>query len=423
MEKYYNKALELDKMDSLAGLKYSFVENEDLVYLDGNSLGRMPVKTADLISQVTEGEWGQRLIRSWNEGWIDLPRRIAAKIAIIVGAGEDEIFVGDTTSLNLYKLAFSVLHSDKERNEIVSDELNFPTDLYVLQGLINYQFKNHVLSLARSKDGMTIDYDSLKALIGKNTSLLTLSYVAFKSSFMYDMQRINDLARDNGAKIIWDLSHATGAVPVNLNENGAEMAVGCTYKYLNGGPGSPAFLYIRKDLQEKMINPVSGWFAHEKPFDFNHDFKQADDIRKFGIGTPSILSMAAIEPGLDIIIDAGVDNLRRKSLVQSRFLIEMIREHLLPLGFELASPIDDESRGSHISVRHKEGYRINRAMIEPVNGAVPVIPDFRPPDNIRLGIAPLYNSFMDLFYSVERMKQIVEDGEFNDFNIDRLMVT
>jgi len=193
------------------------------------------------------------------------------------------------------------------------------------------------------------------------------------------------------------------------------MAVGCTYKYLNGGPGSPAFLYVRKDLQDKMINPVSSWFAHKKPFDFDLGFTPSPGINKFAVGTPPVISMAAIEPGLDLILEAGIDNLRRKSLVQSRFLIDMIKEFLLPLGFEMGSPYDDETRGSHLSVRHKDGYRIYRALTEPRNGAITVIPDFRPPDNIRLGIAPLYNCFMDLFYTVERLREIALNEEFKDF--------
>lgn len=423
MEKYYKRALELDKMDVLSGFKYYFEDEDDLIYLDGNSLGRLPLRTADLIADIVKNQWGKRLVRSWNENWLDLSQSIAAKIARVVGAREDEIFLGDSTSLNLFKLAFAALKAKSGKTKIISDDINFPTDLYVLQSLVDQHFPGHSISLATSEDGITVEDHNIQDLLDQDTALITLSYVAFKSSFMYDMKRINELARDNDSLLIWDLSHAAGAVPVKLNETEADMAVGCTYKYLNGGPGAPAFLYVRKDLQEKLVNPIWSWFAHEKPFDFDLKFQADKGIQKFGIGTPPVLSLAAIEPGLDIILEAGIDNLRKKSLDQSRFLLEMIKEELLPLGFRFSSPLDDEKRGSHVSVQHLEGYRITRSMIEPFDDAVPIIPDFRPPNNIRIGIAPLYNSFMDLYYTVERIKGIVETKEFERFGQEKLTVT
>jgi kynureninase len=240
---------------------------------------------------------------------------------------------------------------------------------------------------------------------------------------MYDMKRINDAAHKHNSLVIWDLSHAAGAVEINLNDTNADMAIGCTYKYLNGGPGSPAFLYVRRDLQDKLINPIWGWFSHKKPFDFGADFTPNDGIQRFAVGTPSVLSLAATQAGLAITNEAGMPNLRQKSITQSSFLIELIQQYLIPLGFTIASPLEVEKRGSHISIQHPEGYRINRAMIEPKDGSPSIIPDFRPPNNIRLGIAPLYNTFEELYHSVIRIKKIVETEEYKTFGAERLNVT
>ncbi len=421
LEKYKQKALELDKNDKLAHFRNQFEIGEE-IYLDGNSLGRLPKKTLELCTNLIQNQWGKRLIRSWNEHWMELPNKVSAKIAQIVGARPDEIFVGDSTSINFYKLAFATLNFQNNRTKIVTDSLNFPTDIYVLQGLIEQQFKNHSLTIIKSDDGMSISEEAIEQTLDENTALLTLSHVVFKSAYKYNMEKINDLAHKKGALVLWDLSHSAGAVPVNLNESGADMAVGCTYKYLNGGPGAPAFLYVRKDLQEKLSNPIWAWFSHQKPFDFTLDYTAKNDIQRFAAGTPSVLSLAAIEAGLDVMIEAGMQNLREKSIAQSSFLIELVQNLLEPLGFIIASPLNVDERGSHISIQHQEGYRINRAMIEPVDGSPSIIPDFRPPNNIRLGISPLYNTFEELFLTVIRIKKIVETKEFERFGYEKLTV-
>lgn len=422
LEYYSQKASEFDKNDKLSSFKNEFVSNDE-IYLDGNSLGKLPIKTIELTQEIIQNQWGKRLIRSWNEHWMELPNTIAAKIAKVVGATPDEIFVGESTSINFYKLAFAALSFDESKTKIISDSLNFPTDLYVLQGLIEQQFKNHSLNIIQSNDEIGLTDEQIDNELDSNTALLTLSHVVFKSAFMYDMKKINDLAHAKNALVLWDLSHAAGAVPVNLNESNADMAVGCTYKYLNGGPGSPAFLYVRKDLQEKLLNPIWAWFSHQKPFDFSLDYEAKNSIYKFATGTPSVLSLAATEPGLDLLLQAGIENLRQKSKLQSEFLIELIEKSLVPLGFTIASPLNVNQRGSHISIQHTEGYRINRAMIEPADGSTPIIPDFRPPNNIRLGIAPLYNTFQELFETVNRIKKIVDEKEFEHFSEQKLVVT
>ncbi len=415
------KALELDKRDKLSHFREQFEIGEE-IYLDGNSLGRLPKKTGGLISELTQNQWGKRLIRSWNEHWMELPSRISAKIARLVGAQADEIFVGDSTSINFYKLAFAALKFQESKTRIITDSLNFPTDIYVLQGLIEQQFKNHSLTIIQSKDEKQITDEEIENALDNDTALLTLSHVVFKSAYMYDMHKINQLAHQKGSLVLWDLSHSAGAVEVNLNDSGADMAVGCTYKYLNGGPGAPAFLYVRKDLQEKLTNPIWGWFSHQKPFDFTLNYEAKADIQRFAAGTPSVLSLAAIESGLDITVEVGMKNLREKSVAQTNYLIELVENFLTPIGFTIASPTNSNKRGSHISIQHPEGYRINRAMIEPINGSPVIIPDFRPPNNIRLGIAPLYNTFEEIFQTIVRIKTIVETSEFERFGEERLEV-
>lgn len=414
-------ALELDKKDKLAYFRNQFEIGEE-IYLDGNSLGRLPKKTIGLISDLTLNQWGKRLIRSWNEHWMELPNKVAAKIAQVVGAQPDEIFVGDSTSINFYKLAFAALKTQESKTRIITDSLNFPTDIYVLQGLIEQQFKNHSLTIIESKDEKKITDEEIENALDHNTALLTLSHVVFKSAYMYDMHKINHLAHQKGSLVLWDLSHSAGAVEINLNESGADLAVGCTYKYLNGGPGAPAFLYVRKDLQAKLMNPIWGWFSHQKPFDFTLNYEAKADIQRFAAGTPSVLSLAAIASGIDIALEAGMKNLREKSVAQTNYLIELVENLLTPFGFTIASPTNSKERGSHVSIQHPEGYRINRAMIEPIAGTPVIIPDFRPPNNIRLGIAPLYNTFEEIFQTIIRIKTIVDTREFERFGEERLEV-
>ncbi len=421
-EEYHQKALAFDQNDSLASFKNQFFESDE-IYLDGNSLGKLPKLTIEVTSNLIQNQWKNGLIRSWNEHWIDLPNKVAAKIAKLVGARPDEIFVGDNTSINFYKLAFATLSLNPSKTKIITDSLNFPSDLYVLQGLLAQQFQNHSLKIIKSADEISISEEAIEQELDENTAFITLSHVVFKSAFMYNMRKINDLAHQKNAFVIWDLSHSAGAVAVNLNESNADMAVGCTYKYMNGGPGAPAFLYVRKDLQEKLQNPIWAWFSHQKPFEFDLNYEAKNNIQRFSTGTPSILSLAATEAGIDLINEAGIENLREKSKLQSSFLVELIQNFLLPIGFTIASPLDVNQRGSHISIQHQEGYRINRAMIEPLEGAISIIPDFRPPKNIRLGIAPLYNTFLELYETVLRIKQIVEEKEFERFEEEKLGVT
>lgn len=416
--------VQLDTDDDLAHLRDRFlIEDENLIYLDGNSLGRLPRGVPGLLQKTVTEQWGERLIRAWNEGWIDLPARLGDKIAGLIGAQPGEVLVCDSTSVNLFKLAAAALQLRPGRRKIVSDELNFPSDLYIFQGLIDLLGGRHRLELIPSADGISTSPASVAAAIDGDTALVSLSQVVFKSAFLYDVHEVTRLAHAAGALALWDLSHAAGAVPVRLNEWEVDLAVGCTYKYLNGGPGAPAFLYVRRELQERLMTPLWGWLGAAQPFDFDLGFNPAPGLRRFQVGTPPVLAMQAIEPGLDLLLEAGIERLRAKSARQTDYLIFLAEQWLYPLGFSLGSPPEAERRGSHVSLRHAEAYRINRAMIEAIPPQVRVIPDFRAPDNIRLGIAPLYTSYADIYRGMRRIKEIVEGGEHLAYPSTRKTVT
>jgi kynureninase len=420
----FELAQELDKQDELSSFRDKFIITDpDLIYLDGNSLGRLPVRTVEHMQQAIQYDWGERLIRLWNDGWVNTPTELGAKIAQLIGARPDEVLVTEATSTNLFKLAVAALRARPERGHIVSDVFNFPSDLYIFQGIIDLLGGHHKLKLVPSRDGLSIETPDVADALDSHTALLSLTHVAFKSAFMYDMAHITGLAHQAGALTLWDLSHSVGAVPLQLNAWDVDLAVGCTYKYLNGGPGAPAFLYVRKDLQSKLIPPTWGWFASQSPFDFELDFRPADDISRFRIGTPPMLSMKAIEPALDIHLEAGMERLRRKSVRQTEYLIFLASEWLLSLGFSIGSPADSARRGSHVSLRHPEAYRISRAMIESQVPAVRVIPDFRAPDNIRLGVTPLYTTYNDIYRALERVRVILEDKLYADYSDEMLGVT
>jgi len=417
-------AHDLDAQDELASFRDEFViADPNLIYLDGNSLGRLPKRTIEFMRNAIEAEWGKRLIRVWNDGWINSPTELGAKIAGLVGAQADEILVTEATSINLFKLVLAALRARPNRTRIVSDVLNFPSDLYILQGIVDLLGKKHHLTLIPSEDSITISPEAVDAAIEEQTALVCLTHVAFKSAFMYDMARVTELAHAAGALSLWDLSHSVGAVPVDLNSCNVDLAVGCTYKYLNGGPGSPAFLYVRRDLQKQLSQPMWGWFAAKDPFSFELDFTPASDISRYRVGTAPMLSMKALEPSIDILLEAGMNGLRDKSVRQTEYLIFLADQWLIPLGFTLGSPRQPEIRGSHVSLRHPESYRINRTLIESPPPAIRVIPDFRAPDNIRLGITPLYTTFAEIHQALDRMRTILEGKIYEAYSDERLTVT
>jgi kynureninase len=413
-------ARRLDAEDDLASFRQRFViDDADLIYLDGNSLGRLPRRTAERVDRLVREEWGRDLIRGWNAGWYEAPQRVGAAIARLVGAGPDEVVVGDSTSVNLFKLSMAALGLRRGRRRIVSDTMNFPSDLHIIQGCIELLGGRHDLHLVPSPDGVVVDEEALVAAIDEDTALVTLSHVTFKSGFLYDVGAVTERAQRAGALVLWDLSHSAGAVPIALDEWGVDLAVGCTYKYLNGGPGAPAFLYVGRRLQDRILSPIWGWFGHQAPFDFDLSYEPRDGVGRFLAGTPPILSLLALEPALEVVSEAGMECIRQKSVRLTSYLIFLLDAVLAPLGFVLGSPREAARRGSHVSIRHPEAYRINRALIEEMS----VLPDFREPDNVRLGLAPLYTSFTDVWEAVERIRQVVEEERYRAYSVDRLAVT
>jgi kynureninase len=414
-------ATQLDQRDSLASYREQFVVNDpDLIYLDGNSLGRLPKSVIERMQKAVEEEWGSDLIRGWNKGWWESPKRIGDKIGLLVGAAEGQILVGDQTSINLFKLATAALTLQPQKKHIITDTFNFPSDLYILQGIVKLLGNGHeIIRIGASDNDITPDLAALESAINEDTALVTLSHVTFKSGYLYDMAYVTELAHRKGALVLWDLSHSAGAVPVELDKCDADFAIGCTYKYLNGGPGSPAFLYVNRKIQNDVNSPIWGWWGQKDPFNFDLDYQPAPGIQRFLIGTAPMLSTLAMEEALTPLLDAGMAALRAKSILMTDYASYLTDEILAPLGFTLGSPRDSVRRGSHISIRHDEGYRINRAMIEEMN----VIPDFRAPDNIRLGFAPLYISFADIWEGFDRIRKVVEEKRYEKYPKQRLKVT
>jgi kynureninase len=413
-------AMQLDDHDELAPFRDEFaIADPDLIYLDGNSLGRMPKCTAAHLRRVAERGWGERLIRGWGEDWFSAPQRVGAKIARLIGAAPDEVIVCDSTSVNLFKLVVAAIRARPGRHKIVTDDLNFPSDVYIMQGALKSAAEAYRLQMVRSEDGIRVTDDALAAAIDVDTVLVELTHTAFKSGYVYNMRTVTEIAHSTGALIIWDLCHSVGAMPLALGEADVDMAVGCTYKYLNGGPGAPAFLYVRKDLQEQLLSPIWGWFGQKEQFDMTLDYQPAAGLTRFLAGTPNVLSLSAVEPSVELILEAGIDRLREKSVRQTEYLIALWEEMLKSLGVKLNSPAEAAVRGSHVSLGHPEGLRIDRALIEDMR----VIPDFRYPDNIRLGIAPIYTSFADICEAVTRLRRVIVDRLYEKYPRERPQVT
>jgi kynureninase len=381
------RAARLDAADPLAGYRERFVIDDELIYLDGNSLGRPPKAAVEDVISTMRSEWARDLVVGWDR-WLDLGLRLGDDLAGLIGADHGEVAICDQTSVNLFKLATAALDNADGR-DILTDAGNFPSDLYVLS------------TVARRGGGRLIVIDEdpepsdIDAHLDPSVGLVALSHVAYRSGALLDAEAISRIARANGSFMLWDLAHSAGVVPIDLDAWGAELAVGCTYKYLNGGPGSPGFLYVRKDLQASLDQPITGWFAHDDQFGFRREFTPSDTIRRFLVGTPPILSMAAVAAGIDLTVDAGIAAIRAKSQSLSTLFIEAVDSLDVSHGLDVATPRSPERRGSHVSLRHPDGLRIAGALRD--EG---VVPDFREPDLVRFGFAPLYTSHAEVVDAV-----------------------
>jgi kynureninase len=385
----------LDGADPLAPMRGRFVLDEGLIYLDGNSLGALPAATPPRLAEVVGAEWGRGLIRSWNDaGWIDAPARLGNKVARLIGAGSGEVLVADSTSVNLFKLLGAAVRARPGRRVILSHGDNFPADLYVAQGLCEL--------LDGRCELRTVAPADLAAALDGDVAVLMVTHVDYATGAVQDMAGLSAAARACGALSLWDLSHSTAALPVDLGACGADLAAGCGYKYLNGGPGAPAFLYVARRLHDTIHSPLRGWMGHAEPFAFEPGHRHAPGVRGFLCGTPPILGMAALEAALDMWLEVDLGVVREKSIGLGDLLIRLVDERCAGLGVEVASPREGARRGSQVALRHPDGYRVVRALID--RG---VVGDFRSPDIVRLGLAPLYLRHVDVWDAVEVLREVL----------------
>ncbi|HEY8678899.1 MAG TPA: kynureninase [Candidatus Dormibacteraeota bacterium] len=387
--------LGFDQQDPLKAARDEFAIPEGVIYLDGNSLGALPRATLPRLTEVIAEEWGKGLIRSWNSAhWIDAPRRIGDKIATLIGAEAGEVVAADSTSVNLFKLLAGALRIQPGRHFVLTEEENFPTDLYVAQGLIQLLNGNHALRVVKRSQ--------LDQALDGSVAVLMLTHVDYVTGEIHDMERLTQAARRHGVLTLWDLSHSAGAVPVDLNKNAVDLAIGCGYKYLNGGPGAPAYLFVARTLQGAMESPLSGWMGHAAPFAFERTYRPADGIMRQLAGSPPILSMAALEVAIDLLLRVDHAEMRRKSMALGDLFIRLVDETFGGSEVEVVSPREATRRGSQVSLRHAEGYRVMRALID--RG---VIGDFRTPDVMRFGLAPLYTRYVDVYDAVRTLGDVL----------------
>ena len=388
----------LDEADPLAAMRDRFSLPPGVIYLDGNSLGALPRATAGRLAEVVSQEWGHGLIRSWNDaGWIDLPGRIGDKIARLVGAAPASVMVADSTSVNLFKLLSAALALRPGRLTILSEAGNFPTDLYIAEGLAALLAAGHRLVQAHD----------IAAAITEDVAVVMVTHVNYHTGRMHDMAALTRAAHAKGAIMLWDLAHSAGAMPVALAEHDVDLAVGCGYKYLNGGPGAPAFLYVAPRLQEQATFPITGWLGHAAPFAFEPGYRPAAGIQRAVVGTPPMLSLAALEVGVDLALETDLAEVRKKSLAQTTIFASLVQQLCAGHGLQLVSPADSARRGSQVCLAHPQAYAIMQALI-----ARGVIGDFRAPDVLRFGITPLYLGYAELWDAVTILRDLMTSGSW-----------
>ncbi len=396
------RAEALDRADPLKEFHDRFVVADDgLIYLDGNSLGRLPKETVNRIQDVLTTQWGERLIRAWGEGWMELPRTIGDRLgAELLGAQPGQTAVADSTTVCFYKLASAALDARPGRTEIITDRDNFPTDRYVLEGLAKQRGLRIRWIEADPHRGPEPDHVS--DVISDNTALVTFSQVNYRSAYILDQQKITEIAHQHGALALWDLCHSVGAIPVTLDDDGVDLAVGCTYKYLNGGPGAPAFLYVATRHHERLQQPIWGWLGRADPFEMAQGYVPGAGISNMLSGTPPVLGLTATSVGIELTIEAGISAIRTKAATITDYAIELIDEQLAPLGCTVGSPRDPRERGSHVALVHPEARTLSQRLRK--KG---VVVDFRTPDVIRLGLSPLTTEYTEVYDGLDRIKQLL----------------
>jgi kynureninase len=410
-------AQSLDAADQLAPFRDRFVRHDrELIYLDGNSLGQLPVRTQAQIAEVVDQDWGVGLVRSWNK-WIQLPRQAGDMLGDhLVGAAAGQVVVCDSVTVNLYKLAWAALDARPGRDVFITDDDNFPTDRYVLEGIAAQ--RGCELRLIHTDIDHGISEQALAEALDERVALVSLSHVAYRSAALADMARLTELVHRAGALALWDLSHSVGSVPVELDASGADLAVGCTYKYVNGGPGAPGFLYVREDLQSLIRQPIWGWFGQHDQFAMGPRYDPAPGIDAFLTGTPNIIGTVAVEEGTRLLGEAGITALRAKSIELTSYLIALADEWLAPLGFTIASPRDSARRGGHVSLRHDDAWQISQALIK-----ADVVGDYRTPDRLRLCPVPIFTSFTEVWEAIGRLRDITASKSYADLPTEQSRVS
>ena len=396
---------QMDLEDPLRSFRTEFHHIPNEIYFDGNSLGKMPKVVIHQLKETVETQWGKQLIRSWNENWLGLPGKLSKKYAQFLNAKKTEIIFGESTSVRLYQIVSALLNSGYYPPHLITDNLNFPTDSYILHGLAKNTEATTFTRLKYSQE-VSAELDKLKALIKEKPGIICLSLVTYKSAYFYPMKELNQWAEAHNSIIIWDLSHAVGAVPIDFKESGTKVAIGCTYKYMNGGPGAPAFLYLNHAMSSLLENPIQGWFGHLNPFNFEEDYTPADGLERFQNGTPPILSLQALEAGIDISLKAGISPIRAKSVKMTNLIRAAVQTELKPFGYVLFSPQESHYSGSHIALLHPSAWPITQALTAGSKSFPKIIPDFRPPNIIRIGIAPLYTQYEAIWWLIQRLKDL-----------------
>jgi kynureninase len=392
-----NSCAALDAADPLAGFRDRFLDDGSTIYLDGNSMGRLPKAAVPRLREMAEHEWGTILVRGWTEsGWMDSPLRVGDRVGELIGAAPGEVLIADTTSIGLFRLITAVLRARPQRRVIVTERSNFPTDLYVASGVVEML----------GCELRVVERPELCDALDADTALLLLTHVDFRTGERHDMAGLTEAAHAVGALVLWDLSHSAGAVEIQLQRDGVDLAVGCGYKYLNGGPGSPAYLHISTALHSELRNPIQGWLGHDNPFLFDSEYVPAPGMRGWMSGSPPVLAIGALAVGIELHLEAGARLIGEKAAMLTEVFIRLADARLAPLGFTVATPRDHERRGAQVSLRHPGGLAVVRAVAD--RG---VIGDFRPPDLCRFGLAPLYTRFVDIWDSIERVAEVVETGD------------
>ncbi len=408
----------LDAADQLARFRDRFVQPDwdDLIYLNGNSLGPLPVRTQARIAELVDQEWGVGLVRSWDK-WIHLPRQAGDMMGeLLLGAAPGQVIVCDSTTINVYKLAWAALDFRPGRDVIVTDDDNFPTDRYVLEGIAAQRGCELRLIHTDMDEGVSVE--GLAAALDDRVAVVELSHVAYRSGALADMAQLTELIHRAGALALWDVCHSVGAVPVELDAAGADLAVGCTYKYVNAGPGAPALLYVRDELQHQLRQPIWGWFGQRDQFEMGPRYEPAPGITKFLAGTPDIMGTVAVEEGARLLAEAGMPQLRAKSVALTDYLIALADEWLAPLGFTVASPRASARRGGHVSLRHDDARQLSQALLR-----TGVVVDYRTPDRIRIGPVPLFTSFAHIWEAMDRLREIAASKSYTDVPPEQPLVS